>query len=554
MAVLDLVCYAGQAEELQCFTQFAGRASMSAGPWTARTGGYRSLGDSPARKSTHSAAAAAPRAPPPANSIAVFPFGSRSPDTADVYIAEGMTEEVGNQLTKLPRLQVKARGVVAAQWQRSPEPLAVARTLGVAWFLHGNVRHTAGQLAINVELVRATSGEQVWSSRFLRRDTDLFLAQTEVAESVAVIVSGRLTPGEKAMLAKRPTRNDEAYRLYLFGNSLVGQRTEATVRQALAAYTEAVRLDPRFAAAWARIGFARSVQASWGTWNEGFRKDSTLSLARLAAQRARSLDSTSAEAWLASANVSYRSGDLWLARAGYERSLALDSLNAETWHWYGMMMYGWSGLGTLGVQSVGIPLFRRAVALDPTLRNTWRHLGVAAMTEGRFAEAEALLDTALALGSWSLAFVERAGVRFRRGNGLGAIADLDEATRLDSTPRPGSRALYRIALGDSGPARTQMARLRVLADSGRPSNTTQAMFAMALGLRDEALSVLERFGARRDPSEPRCAVNRTCSASLTTWRLILDPTFAPLRGDPRFEKLWTDTRPKIPWLPPDAVR
>jgi adenylate cyclase len=284
-----------------------------------------------------------------------------------------MTEEVGNQLTKLNqltqlrRLELKARGVVAAQWQRNPEPMAVARALGVAWFLHGNVRHAAGQLVINVELVRATSGEQVWSSRFLRRDTDLFLAQTEVAESVAVIVSGRLTPGEKAVLTRRPTRNNEAYRLYLFGNSLLARRTEVEVRRALAAYTEAVKLDPRFAAAWARIGIARGIQYSWA-WNEGFPRDSTRSLARVAAAKAVELDSSSAEAWFAAAQAASLSGDLWVAQAGYERSLALDSLNAEAWHSYGMK-YGCENGFCMPVQAT--PLFRRAVALDPTLRNTW---------------------------------------------------------------------------------------------------------------------------------------------------------------------------------------
>lgn len=115
------------------------------------------------------AVAARPAAPPPPLSIVVLPFESRSPDTADSYLAEGMTEEVANRLTRVTRLQVKARGLVGMQWRRTPEPFAAARALGVAWFVHGNVRHVRGQLLVNMELVRATTGEEAWASRFPRR-------------------------------------------------------------------------------------------------------------------------------------------------------------------------------------------------------------------------------------------------------------------------------------------------------------------------------------------------------------------------------------------------
>ena len=147
---------------------------------------------------------------PHPNSIAVLPFGNRSPDTADVYLAEGMTEEVSSHLTRLSRLQVKARSLVLAQWRRTPDPFGAARQLNVAWFVTGTVRHAAPQLLVSVELVRPATGEQVWAKRFARSDGDLFAAQAEVAESIAVVVGGRLTPGDRVVLARRPTRNNEA--------------------------------------------------------------------------------------------------------------------------------------------------------------------------------------------------------------------------------------------------------------------------------------------------------------------------------------------------------
>src|SRR4051794_8082428 len=79
--------------------------------------------------------------PAPGFSIAVLPFESRSADAGDAYLAEGMAEEVANQLARTGRLQVKARTLVAAQWRRTPDALEAARQLNVAWVVHGNVRH-----------------------------------------------------------------------------------------------------------------------------------------------------------------------------------------------------------------------------------------------------------------------------------------------------------------------------------------------------------------------------------------------------------------------------
>ena len=490
--------------------------------------------------------AAAARLTPSLNSIAVLPFASRSPDTTDAFIAEGMTDEVGNQLTKLARLQVKARGIVASQWRRAADPLGVARALGVAWVLDGNVRRAGGQLVVNVELVRGTTGEQVWSSRFVRHDTDLFGAQTEVAESVAVLVGGRLTPGERAVLAKRPTRNNRAYTLYLLGNSLLARRSQDEVRRALTAYTEAVKLDPAFVAGWAGVSLARSVQYSWAAWVDDVPKDSLLALASVAASRAVALDSSSAEAWLAAGNVAFLKGELGRAHAAFERSLARDSLNAETWHMYGVM-YGYEEEASLGLGTVAMSLFRRALALDPTRRNTLRQLAVATAFQGQLAAAEALLDTAIAFGPWPPGFSDRSFVRLRRGNVPGAIADFAELSKLDGIHRPPESVLSGIVAGDSAPARALLAKLRAPVPNGPPPFGGIAFISALLGSRDEALSALESLKGWTNPNEPRCAPNVTCSPSLATWRVMQDPAFAFLRGDPRFERIWEAVRPKLPW-------
>jgi TolB-like protein/Flp pilus assembly protein TadD len=492
--------------------------------------------------------AARPTAPPSPLSIAVLPFESRSPDSADAYLADGMTEEVANRLTRVARLQVKARGLVGMQWRRTPEPFAAARALSVAWFVHGNVRHIGGQLLVNVELVRATTGEEAWATRFPRRDADVFAVQAEIAESVAVVVGGHLTPGERATITRRPTLNNEAYRLYLFGNNLIGRRTEREVALAVDGYERAVVLDPTFAAAWARIGIARSIQASWG-WAAPLTSDSLRALSRASARRALSLDSTSADAWLALGSNEADAANLAAAHEAFERAIRLDSLNPETFHLYASNMYSGDCSGAcLDLERAAVPLLRRALALDPTLRNTWRHLAVVERDAGRLADAEAHLDTALALGSWPPASGDRGYLRYLRGNMAGAMADF-EAGRGAPQNRSYLPALVQAVSGDSAPARRILDTLRAARVPDAGNVGLRAIMATALGLRDEALGALEHLRTMPSPGgEARCSATILCTPSIITWQTIQDQIFAPLRGEPRFQRLWDETRPRVPWL------
>jgi TolB-like protein len=478
----------------------------------------------------------------PATSVAVLPLQNRSPDSADAYLAAGLTEEVGNRLTQLGRLQVKARGLVDAQWRRTPDPFDAARRLNVAWFVHGNVRRAGAQLLVNIELIRTSTGEEVWASRFARRDTDVFAVQAEVAESVATVVGGRLNPGERAVMVRRPTADNEAYRLYLYGNALFNHRIPQELEQAVEAYMAATRRDPRFAAAWARIGLTRAMQQSWG--DHQLDDDSLVALARIATRRALALDSTSSDAWVADIATSRVTGDIGRAQASCVRALRLDSLNADAWHQCADL-HGDDRPGLIDPARAE-PMYRRELALDPDRRNTWVHLSNLRIGQGRLAEAEAMLDTAIAIAQWAPAFDARAYVRMLRRNPDGAAADLAEVGRLTQAAAL-DLPFVRLLRGDSLPARAALARLRTMADSNPLVNGSVAMISASLGLRADALAALERFRAVPDPREPSCAPATPCSASLRTWSLLHDGIFLPLRDEPRFARLLEETRPRVPW-------
>ena len=493
---------------------------------------------------------------PAANSVAVLYFDNRSRDTADALLADGFTEEIITRLQQVRRLAVASRYASQRVRGQRESPATLGRQLRAQFLVGGSVQRDAGRLVVRVELLRADREQGVWAERYDRTGDDLLTLVDDIARAVATAVTGELLPGERTTLARAPTRNNAAYRLYLNASVLIRRRTEADTRSALASLAEAVRLDPDFAAAWGRIGFARAQEASFG-FETGATRDSLYGLAVVAASRALLLDSAAADGWLARGYVAIRRGDFAGAHAALDRSLRLDSLKPEVLAWHGVLHGPLIGLGDAHLATVW---FRSAAALDPTDRNVWRNLSVIAAGALQLGAAEALADTALTFGRWGPALVQRAYVRYLLGNGPGALADVAEAEQLNGVQQPHARALVALLLGDSAQALGLLETLRVQADRGqaipdvpigldtRLVHGEVARFSMALGRGDDALAALARQRDTPDPQEARCSPTAACSASLRTWRLLRDPIFAPLRGDPRYQRLLAQTQPRVPWL------
>jgi len=351
--------------------------------------------------------------------------------------------------------------------------------------------------------------------------------------------------------------------LFLLGSTLFRGDSTLQLRQARDAYAEAARLDPGFADAWAGQSLCYGRYYSTALrWEENLPRDSATVLAERMAQRALSLDSLSAMAWRAEAYARQIAGDFYLAREAYEQSLRLDSLNAATYGDYGGL-YAPSWVTRLELAE---PLLRRALALDPDLREAWRRLAVVRTYQGRLAEAEALFDTTLAIGgAWYRALCWRTYVRVLRRNVSGALADLADCRRLGGQPPFDIMMRVSLIQGDSAGARAQLASvqdtlenlldsagaLRDRADLDRVSGLLCriAVTSTALGLHDVALTALERDRALPRVTGSRCAPTQWCSPSNVTWLYLQDgATFGPLRDEPRFQRLLQQTRPFMPWV------
>ena len=475
-------------------------------------------------------------AAPPTNSVAVMYLDNESRDTSDAYLADGLTEEITTKLGQIGRLAVTSnttmrryRGVAAL------EPTALGRALRVAQLVSGSVRRAGHRIRVNVELLRANDGVQLWADAYDRSDADLLSIEEDVARAVAGAIAGRLLPAEQATLAARPTQNSEAYDRFLRGNFLMAQRSPGAARQAVAEYQDAIVLDLSFARAYGRLALAYALFIDWGWPFPGLAYDSLLALAAGASDHAIELDSTSADAWLGRGYTRVYQYPATFAGAvpAFERALRLDPMNAEAHHQFGGV------LQCMGRDSQAVEEFRRALALDPGRPITLDNLAVLRYFERHFAEALRLADSGLAVDPRAYyLYVDRANVRLALGDPAGARADADMAVHLRPAdyviPSEAMAAALQALAGDTAGGRARLEHaFRQLPDTAHSDYSEAQWLALGFlrtGDADRALSVLEHVRPQ----------------GLTIFYIMRDPGFDPIRDTPRFRALVARNRPAAP--------
>src|SRR5881397_494510 len=193
---------------------------------------------------------------PTERSIAVLPFGNLSSDKENAYFVEGIQDEILTRLSKIADLKVISR-TSTQQYKSAPENLReIAKQLGVAHILEGSVQKSADAVRVNVQLIKAASDSHLWADTFDRKLTDIFSVESEVAKAIADQLRAKLTGQEEQVIAAKPTDNVEAYDAYLRGLAYTlktGTNTPAYYLAAQKYLREAVRLDPKFALAWALL-------------------------------------------------------------------------------------------------------------------------------------------------------------------------------------------------------------------------------------------------------------------------------------------------------------
>jgi TolB-like protein/class 3 adenylate cyclase/Tfp pilus assembly protein PilF len=191
----------------------------------------------------------------PEKSVAVLPFENLSSDKENAYFADGIQDEILTRLAKIADLKVISR-TSTQHYKSAPENLSeIAKQLGVAHILEGSVQKSGDAVRVNVQLIKAANDSHLWADTFDRKLTDIFSVESEVAKSIADQLRAHISGREEQVITARPTDNTEAYDAYLRGRAYL-LKTLNTPANALAAQKyarEAVRLDPKFALAWALL-------------------------------------------------------------------------------------------------------------------------------------------------------------------------------------------------------------------------------------------------------------------------------------------------------------
>jgi TolB-like protein/class 3 adenylate cyclase/Tfp pilus assembly protein PilF len=249
--------------------------------------------------------ASAPGLAVPEKSIAVLPFENRSEDKANAYFAEGIQDEILTRLSKIADLKVISR-TSTQHYKSAPDNLPeIAKQLGVAHILEGSVQRSGDAVRVNVQLIKAATDSHLWADTLDRKLTDIFSVESEVAKAIAEQLRAHLTDREEQVIAAKPTDNPEAYDAYLRGLAYTlkaGANDPVNALGAQKYLKEAVRLDPKFALAWALLSYVDAV----GYLTQNLQPTVTLrEEARQAAQTALTLQPNLGEAILAKGYYHY---------------------------------------------------------------------------------------------------------------------------------------------------------------------------------------------------------------------------------------------------------
>ena len=321
-------------------------------------------------------------------SVAVLPFQNLSDDPANAYFADGIQEEVLTRLTKIGDLKVISRTSTQG-YQSDPNNLAeIAKQLGVANILEGSVQKAGDQVRVNVHLVNVQTGSQLWAETYDRKLSDIFSVETEIAKGIAESLQAKLTGREEQALAARPTNNPQAYDAYLRGLAFEARSNYASdaLFKAIEFYDLAVRLDPNFALAWARLSGVHALLYSNRRDTTAARRDA----AKEALENAQKLQPTTPETLLFTGYYQYWVlQDYGLAKATFGRVSKMLPGNSEVLYALGAIAR------SEGHWEESIGYWERGLALNP--RNTALLTEVAFTYAAlrQFPTAEKLYDRAL---------------------------------------------------------------------------------------------------------------------------------------------------------------
>lgn len=323
-------------------------------------------------------------------SVAVLPFLDLSEKKDQGYFSDGLSEELITSLAQIKDLQVIARTSSFHFRDQQSAIAQIGRTLGVANVLEGSVRRAGNTVRVTAQLIRTDTEVPLWSQTYDRDVKDIFQVQDDIAAAVVAALRLKLLP--TPLVDPHRSDNPEAYNQYLLARQFGRRGNLEDIKRAVAAYTQAIALDPGFAAAYAGLSFTETAIANSTQDAAMFAK------ARESAEKALALAPQLVDAYRARALFRLETLDFAGARADSEQALALAPGDSAVESLYGVQ------IAAFGRIAQAITAMNKAIELDPLNGYAWANVGLFLTDSRDYPGARRALDRALAISPSADAF------------------------------------------------------------------------------------------------------------------------------------------------------
>jgi len=485
--------------------QFAYRSASMASTAPADTvalAATKSSADTPAVAATAAFA-------PPTGTLVVLPFINRSGDARQNYFSDGITEELTSALGQNSALRVIAWDTASKYRDSKQTATDIGQALNVANLLHGSIQRDNDTVRVSAELVDTRTGYEIWAQHYDDSLKNIFAVQDRISQAIAAALKVKLA-------ATRATRivDPQAHDLVLKGLASMNSRAAADYEAARRDFEQAIALDPNYAAAHA--GLARALydltQFSTLTLQE------ILPKVRAEAGKALALDPDNVDAIIALANADSTDGNVAKAKAGYERALRIDPSNATARLDYALVL----PLKPALVENL------KAVQLDPQNATAQNNLATQYLNLGEYQQAlsasQALLRMTPRSADSAFNLAMNYALLHRDQDAIRTFDLVQPATPLDQQLTAAGKLAYQSVLEPKLRAQALAAAdaLHRQASLDPQSLYDLMQVYLVLGDKDVALDLLKKSC---DPSPQSCTDFAT------------NPTYVPLRSDPRFQAL-----------------
>jgi serine/threonine protein kinase/tetratricopeptide (TPR) repeat protein len=387
-------------------------------------------------------------------SIAVLPFVNSSGDANVEYLSDGVSETLINSLSRVPQLRVVARSTAFRYKGKEIDPQAVGRDLNVRAVLMGRVRQVGDSLNIQVDLVDAATGAQVWGQEYDRKISDVLTVKQEIAREVTEKLRLRLTGEQQKQMISRDASSTEAYQSYLKGRYYWNKRTAESIKKAIEQFQQAIDQDPNYARAYIGLADCYLILEQYA----GAPASELYPKAKAYVQRALELDGSLAEAH---ASLGLINDSLWLwdeAEKEYKRAIELNPNYPTAHQWYSIHFDYLARFDeemvelkraqqldplsliistdleelhlTLGDLNSALEQCQKTIQLDPYYPSGHEDLGSVYLKQGREAEAITEFQRAVELSGRSSDMLSSLGAGYaivgKSAKALAVVKELEE--------------------------------------------------------------------------------------------------------------------------------